>query len=137
MEPALGRLRPTRSSSKSYTDTHTDSLSYDIITHTLGPIQDRIHIQPVRKLSVWRAILRERHCRTPGNHIRCIIMARSKQRQPCTTNVNDSLNDCYSDDPEDILLSIIQIHTDTTKLLSITLYYYTTCTIMLQGRACR
>ena len=32
--------------------THTDSLSYDIITHTLDPIQDRIHIQPVRKLSV-------------------------------------------------------------------------------------
>ena len=70
MEPALGR--PTRSSSKSYTDTHRDSLRYDIITHTLGPIQDRIHIQPVRKLSVWRAVLKERYCRTPGNHIRCI-----------------------------------------------------------------
>ena len=64
-------------------------------------------------------------------------MARSKQtRQPCTTNVNDSLDDCYNDAPEDILLSVIQIHTDTTKLLTITLYY-TTGTIMLQGRACR
>ena len=72
MEPALGRCRPTRSSSKSYTDTHRDSLRYDIITHTLGPIQDRIHIQPVRKLSVWKAVLKERYCRTPGNHIRCI-----------------------------------------------------------------
>ena len=64
-------------------------------------------------------------------------MARSKQtRQPCTTNVNDSLDDCYNDAPEDILLSVIQIHTDTTKLLTITLFY-TTGTIMLQGRACR
>ena len=64
-------------------------------------------------------------------------MARSKQtRQPCTTNVNDSLDDCYNDAPEDILLSVIQIHTDTTKLLTITLYY-NTGTIMLQGRACR
>ena len=64
-------------------------------------------------------------------------MARSKQTtQPCTTNVNDSLDDCYNDAPEDILLSVIQIHTDTTKLLTITLYY-TTGTIMLQGRACR
>ena len=44
--------------------------------------------------------------------------------------------DYYNDVPEDILLSIIQIHTDTTKLLTITLYY-TTGTIMLQGRACR
>ena len=136
MEPALGRRQPTRSSSKSYTDTHTDSLSYDIITHTLDPIQDRIHIQPVRKLSVWRAVLKERYCRTPVNHIRCIWRDQNKQRQPCTTNVNDSLDDCYNDAPEDILLSIIQIHTDTTKLLTITLYY-TTGTIMLQGRACR
>jgi len=116
--------------------THTDSLSYDIITHTLDPIQDRIHIQPVRKLSVWRAVLKERYCRTPRNHIRCIWRDQNKQRQPCTTNINDSLDDCYNDAPEDILLSIIQIHTDTTKLLTITLYY-TTGTIMLQGRACR
>ena len=135
MEPALGRRRPTRSSSKSYTDSHTDSLSYDIITHTLDPIQDRIHIQTVRKLSVWRAVLKERYCRTPENHIRCIWRDQNKQKQPCTTNVNDPLDDCYNDAPEDILLSIIQIHTDTTKLLTITLYY-TTGTIMLQGRAC-
>ena len=59
-------------------------------------------------------------------------MARSK---PCTTNVNDSLDDCYNDAPEDILLSVIQIHTDRTKRLTITLYYITG-TIMLQGRAC-
>ena len=131
-----GRRRPTRSSSKSYTDTHRDSLSYDIITHTLDPIQDIIHIQPVRKLSVWRAVLKERYCRTPGNHIRCIWRDQNKQGQPCTTNVNDSLDDCYNYAPEDILLSIMQIHTDTTKLLTITLYY-TTGTIMLQGRACR
>ena len=136
MEPALGRSRPTRSSSKSYTDTHTDSHSYGIITHTLDPIQNRIHIQPVRKLSVWRAVLNERYCRTPVSHMRCIWRDQNKQRQPCTTNVNDSLDDCYNDAPEDILLSIIQIHTDTTKLLTITLYY-TTGTIMLQGPACR
>ena len=115
MEPALGRRRPTRSSSKSYTDTHTDSLGYDIITHTLDPIQDRTHIQPVRKLSVWRAVLKERYCRTPGKHIRCIWRDQNKQRQPCTTIVNDSLDDCYNDAPEDILLSIIQIDTDTTQ----------------------
>ena len=108
MEPALGRRRPTRSSSKSYTDTHTDSLSYDIITHTLDPIQDTIHIQPVRKLSVWRVVLKERYCRAPGNHIRCIWRDQNKQRQPCTTNVNDSLDDCYNNATEDILLSIIQ-----------------------------
>ena len=136
MEPALGRRRPTRSSSKLYTETHTDSLSYDSITHTLDPIQNRIHIQPVRKLSVWRAVLKERYCRTPANHIRCIWRDQNKQRQPCTTNVNDSLDGCYNDAPEDVLLSIIQIHTDTTKLLTITLYY-TTGTIMLQGRVCR
>ena len=92
--------------------------------------------ESVRKLSVWRAVLKERYCRTPGNHIRCIWRDQNKQRQPCTINVNDSLDDCYNDAPEDILLSIIQIHTDTPKLLTVTLYY-TTGTIMLQGRACR
>ena len=63
-------------------------------------------------------------------------VTQSKERQPCTTNVNDSLDDCYNDAPEDILLSIIQIHTDTTEILTITLYY-TTDIIILQGRACR
>ena len=90
----------------------------------------------VRKLSVWRAVLKERHCRTPVNHIRCIWRDQNKQRQPCTTNINDSLDDCYNDAPKDMLLSIIQVHTDTTKPLTITLYY-TTGTSMLQGRACR
>ena len=80
--------------------------------------------------------MKERYCRTPVNHIRCIWRDQNKQRQPCTTNVNDSLDDCYNDAPEDILLLIIQIHTDTTELLTITLYY-TTSTIMLQGRTCR
>ena len=105
--------------------THTHSLSYDIITNTLDPIQNRMYIHPVRTLSVWRAVLKERYCRTPGNHIRCIWRDQNK----------DSLDDFYNDAPEDILLSIIQIHTDTTELLTITLYY-TTGTIMLQGRAC-
>ena len=123
MEPALGRRRPTRSSSKSYTDTHTDSLSYDIITHTLDPTQNTIHIQPVRKLSVWRTGLKERYCRTPGNHIRCVCRDQNKQRQPCTTNINDSLDDCYNDAHEDMLLSIIQVHTIKTSHHYIVLHH--------------
>ena len=41
-------------------------------------LQDRIHIQPVRKLLVWRAVLKERYCRTPVNHIRCIWRDQNK-----------------------------------------------------------
>ena len=55
----LGRRLPTGSSSyKPYTDTYTDSFSYDIIRHTVDQIQDRIHIQPIRKLSIWSADLK-------------------------------------------------------------------------------
>ena len=36
-----------------------ESLSYEIITYTLDPMQDRVHIQPARKLSIWSAVLKQ------------------------------------------------------------------------------
>ena len=63
-------------------------------------------------------------------------MARPKQRKPISTDVNDTLDDCYTDVPDDLLVSIVQISAGKSKLLTLTLYY-TTGTIMLQGRACR
>ena len=72
-----------------------ESLSYEIITYTLDPMQDRVHIiQPISKLSVklnscrlvgsvypqgsktlfhaygpWRAVLKERYSRISVNRI--------------------------------------------------------------------
>ena len=96
-------------------------------------MQDRIHIQPIRELSIWRAVLKE-YCRTPINHFRCIWRAQNKQRQSRTTNLTETLDDCYNDTPEDIMLSLIQIHTDNTELITL---YYTMGTIMLQDRTSR
>ena len=65
-----------------------------------------------------------------------VYMARPKQRKPISTDVNDTLDDCYNDVPDDLLVSMVQISAGKSKLLTLTLYY-TTGTIMLQGRACR
>ena len=97
-------------------------------------MQDRIHTQPIRELSIWRAVLKEQCCRTPINHFRCIWRAQNKQRQSRTTNLTDTLDDYYSDAPEGILLSLIQIHTDNTELIILN---YTMGTIMLQDRTSR
>ena len=165
MDISLGRRRQTgSSSSKSYTDppplphTHTYSLSYDIITYILGPIHDKVrNIQPIRKLSIWRAVLKRRYSRTPVNRIRCIWCDRNKgnqtpslirlmvsvdpkhhvyllTRQPNSTNVSDTLDYSYNDASQDVRLPVIQIYRVKTKHLIITLYY-TKDSIMLQGRA--
>ena len=91
---------------------------------------------PKRKLSsIWSAVLKERYSN--------VTLIRQIGR-PCTTNINDRLNDCHNgvpDDchngvPDDLLLSIVQLLAGQRRLLTITLYY-TTGIIVFQGRACR
>ena len=100
---------------------------------------------------------KERYSSTPVNRIRCIWCDRNKGNQtpslisfmvsvdpkhhvylltrlPNSTNVSDRLDDSYNDASQDVLLPVIQIYRGETKHLIITLYY-TTGSIMLQGRA--
>ena len=123
------------------THPHTDPLDLDdldTITRTLDPIQDKISICPTRKLSIWRAVLKERYVPSVPNNqkLQCTWRDQNKQRKPISTDVNDTLDDCYNDVPDDLLVFIVQISAGKSKLLTLTLYY-TTGTIMLPGRACR
>ena len=44
--------------------------SFDSLTHTLNPIQVRLHNNPPQKLSIWRAILKQRYITCTQNTIR-------------------------------------------------------------------
>ena len=100
-------------------------------------IQDKISICPTRKLSIWRAVLKERYVPSVPNNqkLQCTWRDQNKQRKPISTDVNDTLDDCYNDVPDDLLVSIVQISAGKSKVLTLTLYY-TPGTITLQaGRA--
>ena len=119
------------------------SSSLDSLTHTLDPIQDRLHINPPQKLSIWRAVLKQRYITctqsailNKNTQIHCTWRDKDYSRKPLHCDHDDSLYNCRASVPQQLLLSILQILDGNTKLLTITLYY-TTGTIIIQGRACR
>ena len=119
------------------------SSSLDSLTHTLDPIQDRLHINPPQKLSIWRAVLKQRYITctqsailNKNTQIHCTWRDKDYSRKPLHCDHDDSLYNCHASVPQQLLLSILQILDGNTKLLTITLYY-TTGTIIIQGRACR
>ena len=117
--------------------------SLDSLTDTLDPIQDRLHINPPQKLSIWRAVLKQRYITctqsailNKNTQIHCTWRDKDYSRKPLQVDHDDSLYNCSAPVPQQLLLSILQILDGSTKLLTITLYY-TTGTIIIQGRACR